>query len=92
MNVPVTMVNKLRLVKLVKHKNILKTNERKMFLMAMLTSEYLYFEGKKYKNACVEVSPLVKLHTVCYPAVFSEKSSVMDVSLWISLKFLRKTF
>ena len=63
-----------------------------MFFMAMLTSEYLYFEGKKYKNACVEVSPLVKLHTVCYPAVFSEKSSVMDVSLWISLKFLRKTF
>ena len=92
MNVPVTMVNKLRLVKLAKHKNILKTNERKMFLMAMLTSEYLYFEGKKHKNTCVEVSPLVKLHTVCCPTVFLEKSSVMNVSLWTSLKFLRKTF
>ena len=92
MNGPVTMVNKLRLVKLVKHKNILKTNERKMLLMAMLTSEYLYFEGKKHKNTCVEVSPLVKLHTVCCPTVFLERSSVMDVSLWTSLKFLRKAF
>ena len=57
MNVPVTMVNKLRLVKLVKHKNILKTNERKMFLMAMLTSEYLYFEGKKHKTPVLKSHP-----------------------------------
>ena len=51
--------------------------------MAMLTSEYPYCEGKKYKSVCVEVSPLVKLHTACRPKVFLEKGSVMDISLWI---------
>ena len=85
------MVSKL-FFRLVKYKNILKTNNRYIFLIAMLTSEYPYCEGKEYKSVCVEVSPLVKLHTGCRPKVFLEKGSVMDISLWISQKLLRNIF
>ena len=69
------MLSKL-FFRLVKHKNVLKSNKRYVFIMGMITYKYPPFESKKYRYNCVKVS--------------KKRGSAIDVSL--SCKIFKKTF